>query len=421
MPFCYHCGTKLEEGTKFCFSCGQPQNFETPAPEAPAEAAPIPVEAPVFEEAPVVEEAPAPEVEEAPVIEEAPVEAQPEEVPIFAPPTAPVPEEPAAEIPVTQETPKKEKKQKPEKPDKPVAARVPLFPRTRLSFPKRLLSGLLSILLCVFLLGGTLLGMVRFIATGDGITRVVDTLDLSQIPASLLIADETGDMNLTDWLLSELLDRKLLDAPLSPLVMEGFLEESVKPYVVKEADAFLRDFFAGSNKAAVTEREIAALLENLEAFLYAHDPSLVAHTDGIANWIGGFDLYEMASLKFLNKEFETPMTIAYWATSYYAIAAFGLLAALMVFFLAKTTRSCVRTLGNVGGMMVIVGGSITNVCLLAAVRPALWVKICGNALIGLPTAGLLSAGLVVPAAMLTFGILVLLVRRLLVRLDVKAK
>lgn len=101
--FCENCGTKLEEGVKFCPACGTKAKVieETPVVDTPA------VEEPtvLIEETPVITE-PAPAVEEIPETATEPVEeVVPEAVPEIVPEVVPAAEPPIGMAPVAHVVP----------------------------------------------------------------------------------------------------------------------------------------------------------------------------------------------------------------------------------------------------------------------------------------------------------------------------
>ena len=204
MPYCSNCGSKLIDSARFCPYCGTRAELSAPSPYAP----------PLGETEELTAYAPA-EPEEATVY----APAEPEETTVYAPAQ---PEEPAIPAPaavpgLTEETVSAasrdyysrpadipEPRYAPPVTPEPAAApgekadKVPLFSKKPLSIPRRLLAGLLCVLLLLCSLSAGMLGILRMSATEEGITALVMELDLSEIPARTLILDAAVGENLVD-------------------------------------------------------------------------------------------------------------------------------------------------------------------------------------------------------------------------------
>lgn len=303
------------------------------------------------------------------------------------------------------------------------AAKVPLFPKKPLSIPRRLLAGLLCILLFVFSLVAAVLGIVRMATTEEAVSHIVDDIPLSSIPADVLIANAPKNKDLVEWLYGRLCDQYTDWESISEDELEEYLDAEIKPFVAEKLSQFLDDLYSNNRDASVTKKEIKKLLISSSDFLYTEFDFYLPETqcEKLSEWIDGFGMSEMADMDYLEDEYGTILTWAYWLTSWYAIALFGILALLMVFLLARTTRSTVRTMGSAGGTLTVLG-SILGLVTVVSLLPDFWQVLCGGmVIISVPTAGILAESCMVTLSVLGGGVITLLIRKLLMCIKVRQK
>ncbi len=306
----------------------------------------------------------------------------------------------------------------------PAPQKVLLFPKKPLSIPRRLLAGLLCVLLLLTSLSATVLGIVRMATTGEALEDIIEGISLSEIPASTIIGDADEDVTMTQWLREELVKLDPAWEDLSEDDLEQFLTDQVKPFIAEAAQDFFGDIYSDRHSASVTRKDVKKLLMDSASYLDSEFSFTLyeSQCDEIVTWLTGFGLFGIADMEYLHGEFPGILTAIYWGTSYYAIALLGILALLMIFLLAKTTRSTIRTMGSAGSMLTLAGAVPGVATFLAVLLPQVWTSICGGQpLVSILTAGLLAAGYIITLAVLGAGVLTLVVRRLLLCIRVKQK
>lgn len=450
MPFCVNCGNQVQNTDKFCSRCGEkvllpegndcaaPRNVSPQAASSTQESAlsVAVIENQMLEDADIsgfpdlsAEQQFRPADVETSAQPEPEASAQPPEdfrnfspyarpqaggdVPLqeprYVPPVSPVPVyDPAAEEAVPL----------------PPSVKVPLFPKKPLTIGRRLLAGLLCILLTLFSFSGLILGIARTATSPEGLEKMVENLELSDIAAYPFILDAQPGESLTHWLQDALAEKNDVWASLSHREFEKYLGEEIKPFISDKLGEFARCFHSGNGTASVTEKEMTRMLEKSGDYLEEKYGLQISqqHWQQIANWIGTFGLYELADMELLTGFFGGWITLARFADSWVAVGLLGILSLLCIFLLAKTTHSSIRTLGNTGTALTLAGLIPGAALALATLSPQIWNDLLGQIeLLSAVSGSVLNLGRMGILTVFGGGILLLVIRWVLLAVRVKRK
>lgn len=364
MTFCCNCGAQLPDGARFCGACGASVS-QTPISDIPAD--PVPVQ-------PISSAAPQPLVYVPPVYNN-----------------------------THCDTPN----------PKSQAQKVPLFTKKRLGLLKRLRVLVLCLLLLVSSLCCTLIGILRTVTQPEIITGLITGIDLAEIPASLFYIDVPDDTSLLDVFHQELgyVDPAL--GAVSERDLENYVQDMILPYIADEINDVFSDVYTKNANAAITQKEVADLLEDSTGYLAkSADFDLTQEMqDGILDYLDGEAVFEMLDLENLQLTHEDLLNILYFATSYVTMAVFGAIALICIVLLAAITRCPIRTLGSTGTTLLIAGLIPTALSLMPTVAKTAWTGLFGGQeYLARLAAELLASGRIIPLA-ITGGALALLVLR----------
>ncbi len=120
-------------------------------------------------------------------------------------------------------------------------------------------SVLLSVLLLLPMILGVFLAELRAVMSQEGVGYYLDRIQLGRIDASELYPGKKGSL-LDD--LVDTVNENLKGEQLSAEKVEELIEETgVKPFLAREIGEILEDLKTGRTEAAVTPREVTALIE----------------------------------------------------------------------------------------------------------------------------------------------------------------
>ncbi len=465
--FCVHCGTKLEDSSRFCFRCGKPVAVSAPVKPVEEEVPAVPVAeevpvAPVGEEVPaepVVEEVPAEPVEEEtlaePAVEEVPAEAVEEETP--AEPieeetsTEPVAEEPpvlsemdqtAVLPPVAAETIAEEKAQKKDKKARP----APGKPHIMLRILTQFLSFLLCLVLIASLVGTVALADLNRIMSKDGIQQLVSsladpapqqaaagarTVAPSDIPEDILTGGDSRENidNLASWLYNMIAEAS--DQPLTVTeeqILALVREPAISAFIAEKLAGFAEDFINKTQKTTVTAQEILAVVEEnqllieekldieltgeVKANLERSVHQLVVEQDLAGNIQG--QVFETVESAINDSIAETGMTwekiqpvVKFICSDLMLYLSIGLCVVLMLLLLVLNFYNIPGGLIWIAVPCILVGGISTVALALAALVPKLFPAVPAATMQLL--ASFSKTLLPVHGAVLGFGLLLLIV------------
>lgn len=246
MKICPNCGKSFEDTQKFCGECG------TVLVEQPAEPAEAPEEPELLDVTRIADDPVIPPMQEKRVsLEKTPLTLsdtlrEQEDVANVpdrpAPDPAPKPEESA---PVKPEKPVKEKpvKEKPAKKQKP---EEPAKEIKKVGAGRRVLAVLLSILLVLFLLTGTMGYAVRRATTEEGLKAVLEDVDVASIQVAPFFDDVEEELSLSEMLSEDLgyVGLKIGESSVAKIINSS----GMKGYAAEQAAQLIADIYRGHTR-----------------------------------------------------------------------------------------------------------------------------------------------------------------------------
>ncbi len=395
---CPTCGRELKEGVRFCAGCGTPVGAPAPVVEE------VPVtEAPVVEETPMVEEVVVEEiVEEAPaareiaeeVVEETPAEE------IIAEPVAeeiPVAEEPVYEAPVAEAP--------------PVAAPpIVVAPPKKGGFGRAFLSVLLCLLIFILSLPTMLIGMVRYTTTAPGLETALTTF-------SILDMEMEEGTTVREYLSDTF---KANDIDMSKKEIEEAIEKmGVVDFVTENVAEVMQDIWNADDSAEITKEEalelvnkICAVLEDKGLDITEDEKEEVA--ENLAYEMGLSDLSKEA-VESLEDELGSGYDIVRYVFSYITLGVLALIILLFGLLIARVNKwRKARALTYVGVTLLISAIILTLPGLAVLIVPDVFYGLfAGDMMTAVLVRALLLSASLVPAAVIGFSILLLVVRRII--------
>lgn len=379
MKKCPNCGMSFEDTQKFCGNCGTPLSA---APAEPVKEAPAP-EKPAEPETPVVPEEP--------VTPEETIEAEP------------VPE---AEAPAAPE--------KPEKPEK--EAKKPRE-KKKVGAGRRILAVLLCILLFVFLLTPALGYAVRRATTEQGLTEVLDDVDLADVKVAPYFDDvDDEELSLTEMLSEDLngIGLKFGESSVTKILNSNAL----KAYLAEQLAGVFSDVYRGRTsyefdpqtlKDELLEGKTSRVLEREKIALTDEE------ADKVVKLLSDYGLGDTLSRDTVKDEAPEILRAMNLGLSYVTIIGLLVLAAGCWLLIFKVNRwNMGLSFGDIGGTALAVGLVLTLGAGLAKILPGLWTKICGGQeLVAAAGGGVLAHNIIISLIVLGSGLVLAILGRLL--------
>ena len=345
MKICPNCGASFDDMHKFCSNCG---TLLTAAPEEkPAEP-----EKAAEPETPVTPaETPAPVEEAAPAVEEA----------------APAAEEPLPEIPAEPEEKGKKKEKKPHE-------------KKKVGFGRRLLAVLLCLLLFVFLTTGTLGYAVRRATTEQGLSAILEDVNLAGMQAAPFFDDVTEELTLSELLSEDLagVGLKIGESSVAKILNSS----GMKNYLSGQIALLCADIYRGRTnyefdpdtlRVELQEGKTARVLQKEKVELTA------AEADKVVDLLTGYGVVDALSRDTIKDDMPALNRAMNIGLSWVLIIALLVLSLAMIVLIFIVNRGRIGlSFGDVGGTALAVGLILTLAAGLARIFPGLWQKICGG-------------------------------------------
>lgn len=339
MKVCPNCGASFDDMHKFCSNCGTLLNAvseEKPAvPETPAEPEPP---------APAVEE-PAPAAEQAAPVAQEPVPETPAE-----------PEKKAAE----------ETKKQPEK--------------KKVGVGRRILAVLLCLLLFVFLTTGTLGYAVRRATTEQGLSAILEDVNIAGMQAAPFFDDVTEELTLSELLSEDLsgVGLKIGESSVAKILNSS----GMKNYLSGQLALLCADIYRGRTnyefdpdtlRVELQEGKTARVLQKEKVELTA------AEADKVVDLLTGYGIVDALSRDTIKDDMPAVNRAMNIGLSWVLIIALLVLALAMIVLIFIVNRGRIGlSFGDIGGTALAVGLILTLAAGLAKILPSLWQKICGG-------------------------------------------
>ncbi|MGX8692294.1 MAG: zinc-ribbon domain-containing protein [Clostridia bacterium] len=329
MKICPNCGMSSEDTQKFCGNCGSPLN-EAPAPAEETAAPEIPV---TPEETIAAEEA----VREADI--------------------------PAEETAARPEKPAKTKKEK-----------------KKVGVGRRILAVLLSILLFIFLLAPALGYAVRRATTEQGLTAVMEDLDLADMQAAPFFDDVTEEITLSELLSEDLAKEglKIGESSVAKILnssgMKGYLAGQIAPVcadVYRGKSTF--EFDPQTLKDELLEGKTSRVLQKEKVELSDEE------ADKVVNLLTRYGIVDFLSRDWIKDDLPELSRAMNIGLSYVTIIGLLVVALLLIVLIFLVNRGRFGlSFGDIGGTALAVGLLLTLGAGFARILPGVWQKICGG-------------------------------------------
>ena len=219
--------------------------------------------------------------------------------------------------------------------------------------------------------------------------------------------------------------------------LNDFVNNStVKSFVANKISTFIEDLFEGDADLTITKQEVIILLqENSDAIYTEFGKKLVSdnledlinnHSDiedllntqndfqDIANWIfDDADYIEIISSDDIENDFSALYYLIHIGLSYYTMAFFMLLSAVIMFFMIR--KGLTKALCGIGIVLIMLSVPTGIIALFSSWMPSLWSAICGGSIAGLVIGNILFENIVLNRILFVLGIALLIVRKLIVK------
>ena len=375
MKVCPNCGASFDDMHKFCSNCGTLLNAvseEKPAvPETPAEPEPP---------APAVEE-PAPAAEEAVPVAQEPVPETPAE-----------PEKKAAE----------ETKKQPEK--------------KKVGVGRRILAVLLCLLLFVFLTTGTLGYAVRRATTEQGLSAILEDVNIAGMQAAPFFDDVTEELTLSELLSEDLsgVGLKIGESSVAKILNSS----GMKNYLSGQLALLCADIYRGRTnyefdpdtlRVELQEGKTARVLQKEKVELTA------AEADKVVDLLTGYGIVNALSRDTIKDDMPAVNRAMNIGLSWVLIIALLVLSLAMIVLIFIVNRGRIGlSFGDIGGTALAVGLILTLAAGLAKILPSLWQKICGGQeLAAAMSGGVLTHNILISLIILGVGLVLAVLGKLI--------
>ena len=334
-----NCGASFDDMHKFCSNCGTLLNA-------------VSEEKPAVPETPAEPETPAPAVEEpAPAAEEA----------------APVAQEPVPETPAEPEKkPAEETKKQPEK--------------KKVGVGRRILAVLLCLLLFVFLTTGTLGYAVRRATTEQGLSAILEDVNIAGMQAAPFFDDVTEELTLSELLSEDLsgVGLKIGESSVAKILNSS----GMKNYLSGQLALLCADIYRGRTnyefdpdtlRVELQEGKTARVLQKEKVELTA------AEVDKVVDLLTGYGIVDALSRDTIKDDMPAVNRAMNIGLSWVLIITLLVLALAMIVLIFIVNRGRIGlSFGDIGGTALAVGLILTLAAGLAKILPSLWQKICGG-------------------------------------------
>ena len=375
MKVCPNCGASFDDMHKFCSNCGTLLNA-------------VSEEKPAVPETPAEPETPAPAVEEpAPAAEEA----------------APVTQEPVPETPAEPE--KKAAEETKKQPEK-----------KKVGVGRRILAVLLCLLLFVFLTTGTLGYAVRRATTEQGLSAILEDVNIAGMQAAPFFDDVTEELTLSELLSEDLsgVGLKIGESSVAKILNSS----GMKNYLSGQLALLCADIYRGRTnyefdpdtlRVELQEGKTARVLQKEKVELTA------AEADKVVDLLTGYGIVDALSRDTVKDDMPAVNRAMNIGLSWVLIIALLLLSLAMIVLIFIVNRGRIGlSFGDIGGTALAVGLILTLAAGLAKILPGLWQKICGGQeLAAAMSGGVLTHNILISLIILGVGLVLAVLGKLI--------
>lgn len=375
MKVCPNCGASFDDMHKFCSNCGTLLNA-------------VSEEKPAVPETPAEPETPAPAVEEpATAAEEA----------------APVAQEPVPETPAEPE--KKAAEETKKQPEK-----------KKVGVGRRILAVLLCLLLFVFLTTGTLGYAVRRATTEQGLSAILEDVNIAGMQAAPFFDDVTEELTLSELLSEDLsgVGLKIGESSVAKILNSS----GMKNYLSGQLALLCADIYRGRTnyefdpdtlRVELQEGKTARVLQKEKVELTA------AEADKVVDLLTGYGIVNALSRDTIKDDMPAVNRAMNIGLSWVLIIALLVLSLAMIVLIFIVNRGRIGlSFGDIGGTALAVGLILTLAAGLAKILPSLWQKICGGQeLAAAMSGGVLTHNILISLIILGVGLVLAVLGKLI--------
>ncbi len=276
---------------------------------------------------------------------------------------------------------------------------------------------------------------VRQLSSADKAEKLLDNVQVSDLFENLSESNRV-DLDRFYSYLNEDFGIDITDKKLNNFVNNS----TVKHFVANKLSKFIEDFFEGDANLTITKQEVIVLLqENSDAIYTEFGKKLVSdnledlingHSDiedllnirndflDIADWIfDDADYIEIISSDDIENDFSALYYLIHIVFSYYTMAVFILLSAIIIFFMIR--KGLTKALYSIGVVLIVFSVSTGIIALISSWIPSLWNAICGGSIAGVVIGNILFENILLNAVLLVLGIALLIIRKLIVKYRAK--
>lgn len=224
------------------------------------------------------------------------------------------------------------------------------------SIGKRIISILLSVLLCIFSLSAMLIGVVRISFDEENVTEILNDIDLTEIKINV---DGTSE-NIADYVVTIISDDVIDEYNITADTVESILEDDdIKVFLINGVNDYISFFVKGEDFSELDSEKIINFLKDNESKIY--DESGYRLTENDYKYLE--DEINGGSLKFLTTDgfkdtlnFNADIVSMFFSIPFLIIfISLAVLVAVFIFFLNECK---IKYLFSYVGMSEIISGSI---------------------------------------------------------------
>ena len=394
MKLCPQCLISYGDDRKFCSECG------TALVEDPDGKTVEPAEIPAEPEKEAAPELPAEKPEEQAAVE--PEAEEPEK-------KEPEPEKPIKPSKKELREAQKEERRR-EKEAREAARRAPI------GVGRRIAAILLSVLLFVLALAGTLAAELRIATGADGMKAALEEIDLGSVRIDPFFDDVEDEMTLSQLLSEDLTE---LGYPIGEKTVTKLLRSStIKNYLAKQISGVFADIYSGRSRYEYEPEELAEELTSsklAKTLDREHIELTEADAKEIAELIDSYGAGEFLNMEEIRDEYPAVYRGLHFGLSTFTLGGVLLMMLLLIGLIFKANKGRAGlSFGDIGGALIFAGAIPGIAGLMAKLLPDLWQSLCmDEALAAQATGAVLFSNWRISLAVFGAGLLLAVLGRLL--------
>ncbi len=235
------------------------------------------------------------------------------------------------------------------------------------SVGRKILVAFLCVILFIFMLSATTIGVIRAITASDNIENMAEDMSVSDVP----IADENGEtFSLSEWFDDEIYGGYADLMSYSENDFEEFFNsEGIREYIAEKAVGLKNDFYDGKARTKIRKNEIKRLIERndpkglgngYEEYYGYGDPkySLSSYSEEIAENFAQSEFAMGINIEAFENRMGNPalLSLARFVLSIPTMIVLIALSLILMFVLYRVNKKAIlKTLIHIGIVMLIIG------------------------------------------------------------------